>query len=449
MQILEIIANKRDKKELSKEEIEFFIQEYTRGNVEEYQASAFLMATYINGMSSEETANLTQAMLHSGALVNFDEISEAKVDKHSTGGVGDKTSLILAPICAALGLKVPMISGRGLGHTGGTLDKLESIPGFNVNIDTSEFKKLVKSVGACIISQSKDMVPADKKLYALRDVSATVPSKPLIVGSIMSKKLAEGIDNLVIDVKAGNAAFMKTSEDAEELAQMMIDIGSKLGKKVSALITRMDQPLGKCVGNSLEVIESVDILRGKCENSQKDLRDLSFSLSKQILLDCGKAKEEKEAERLILEVINNGKAFQKFQEMVQAQGGNSKSLEDYSLLPKAEKAYLLKAKESGWVSLCDALKIAKGCALIGAGRETLETKLDYAAGAVLNKKIGDPVQTGEILLEVQYNDEEKFKIALPLFESAYEIVKSEVSRPEVVEKVIPFKALEISSSQVY
>lgn len=436
MQILEIIAKKRDKKELTKEEIAFFIQEYTRGSVENYQASAFLMATYINGMSNEETASLTHSMLHSGEIVNFNELPEAKVDKHSTGGVGDKTSLILAPICAALGLKVPMISGRGLGHTGGTLDKLESIPGFDVNVSTSRFKELVKNVGVCIISQSKNMVPADKKLYALRDVSATVPSKPLIVGSIMSKKLAEGIDTLVMDVKAGSAAFMETSEDAEELALMMIDIGSKLGKKVSALITRMDQPLGICVGNSLEVIESVDILKGKCESGQKDLRDLSFSLTKQMLLDSKKVKDGQEAERLILEVIENGKAFQKFQEMVQAQGGNPEALEDYSLLPQAKKTYAIKAKSSGWVSICDALKIAKGCSLIGAGRETLDTKLDYAVGALLSKKIGDRVEAGETLFEVQYNDEEKFKKALPLFESSYAIVKSEVPIPTVVEKVL-------------
>ncbi|MFT4553195.1 MAG: pyrimidine-nucleoside phosphorylase [Chlamydiales bacterium] len=436
MQILEIIAKKRDKKELSNEEIDFFIQEYTRGNVENYQASAFLMAIYINGMSTEETAGLTHSMLHSGSTINFDKTLEYKVDKHSTGGVGDKTSLILAPICAALGLKVPMISGRGLGHTGGTLDKLESIPGFDVNLDSSRFKALVKSVGVCIISQSKDIVPADKKLYALRDVSATIPSKPLIVGSIMSKKLAEGIDTLVMDVKAGKAAFMETSEDAEELASMMIAIGKKLGKKVSALITRMDQPLGVCIGNSLEVIESVDILRGKCEHGQRDLRDLSFSLTKQMLLDSGKVKDPAQADKLILEVIENGTAFKKFQEMVEAQGGNPKSLENYSLLPTAGKTYSLLAKESGWVSLCDALKIAKACSIIGAGRDTLDTKLDHAVGALLKKKIGDSVQAGDTLLEVHYNDEEKFKKTISLFESAYKIENSEVPYPEVIEKVL-------------
>jgi pyrimidine-nucleoside phosphorylase len=436
MQILEIIEKKRDKIELSREEIEFFVKEYTHDHVKDYQASAFLMATFINGMTTEETASLTNAMLHSGVIINFDHIPEAKVDKHSTGGVGDKTSLILAPICGALGLKVPMISGRGLGHTGGTLDKLEAIPGFNVNVSISQFKKLVQDVGACIIGQSAEMVPADKKMYALRDVSGTIANKSLITGSIMSKKLAEGLDCLVMDIKMGRAAFMKNIEEAEELAKMMIAIGEKLGKKVSALITHMDQPLGKCVGNALEVIESVEILRGQCQEGQEDLRDLSFALAKQMLIDSRRARNEEEAETLILKVIDDGSAFRKFQEMVSAQGGDKKSLEDFSLLPPAKNIFPLQSQKSGYVSLCDALKIAQGCSILGAGRETLLSELDHSVGAVIMKKIGDSVQEGDILAEIHYNDEKKFNKSRPFFEEAYKITRTPPPKPQVIEKIM-------------
>ena len=434
--ILDIIAKKRDNIELTKNEINYFVQEYKENKIPDYQASSFLMAVFINGMTSDETAYLTDAMIHSGKILNFDEISDPIVDKHSTGGVGDKTSLILAPICASLGLKVPMISGRGLGHTGGTLDKLESIDGFNVNQDTQSFKQIVKDVGVCIIGQTKDIAPADKKIYALRDVSGSVESIPLIASSIMSKKMAEGLDVLVMDVKTGKGAFIKEYENSLKLAIAMQNIGEKLNTKVISIVSDMNQPLGMAVGNSLEIIECMQILKGECQKGQEDLRDLSFTLASQMLIAAAKAENEKDAIDKINQVIKDGSAFEKFKEMVKAQNGNEKSLDDYSLLPTANFKYFLKAAKSGFVNTLDAMKIAQGCSILGSGRRTIEDEIDLSVGVIIYKKISDFVEDSDILLEIHYNDEDKLKEALSFFEKAYEIKDENVCQPTLIKKIL-------------
>ena len=433
--VLDLVEKKRDQQELSKEEITFFVDEYTKGHVPDYQASAFLMAVYINGMNWDETAYLTDAMIHSGTIVNFEYMCQPIVDKHSTGGVGDKTSLILAPICASLGVKVPMISGRGLGFTGGTLDKLESIPGYEVNQSLENYKKLVEEVGVCIVGQSADIAPADKKIYALRDVSATVECKALIASSILSKKMAEGLDTLVMDVKTGKGAMIKRYEDSLELAQIMTAIGKRLGKNVIAFITDMNQPLGMNVGNALEIRETVDILNGKCSVQQTDLRDLSFTLASHMLIAAGKAEDEKDAFVKIYEVIENGLAYLKFKEMVVAQGGDSNALDDFSYLPTADFKFCLKATQAGFVNHLDALKIARGCSILGGGRSTIDSKIDYSVGTVIYKKIGDRVDVGDVLLEIHYNSEEKLKEVISFFEEAY-VIGDEVSKPIVIKKIL-------------
>ncbi|NGX33049.1 MAG: Pyrimidine-nucleoside phosphorylase [Candidatus Anoxychlamydiales bacterium] len=434
--ILDIIAKKRDNIELTKNEINYFVQEYTENKIPDYQASSFLMAIFINSMTSDETAYLTDAMIHSGKVLSFDEISDPIVDKHSTGGVGDKTSLILAPICASLGLKIPMISGRGLGHTGGTLDKLESIDGFNVNQDTENFKQIVKDIGVCIIGQTKDIAPADKKLYALRDVSGSVESIPLIASSIMSKKMAEGLDVLVMDVKTGKGAFIKDYESSLKLATAMQNIGEKLNTKVIAIVSDMNQPLGMAVGNSLEIIECMQILKGECQKGQEDLRDLSFTLASQMLIAANITENEKDAIDKINRVINDGSAFEKFKEMVKTQNGNEKSLDDYSLLPTANFKYFLKATKSGFVNTLDAMKIALGSSILGSGRKTIEDEIDLSVGVIIYKKISDFVEDSDILLEIHYNDENKLKEALSFFENAYEIKDENVCSPALIKKIL-------------
>ncbi|NGX63239.1 MAG: Pyrimidine-nucleoside phosphorylase [Candidatus Anoxychlamydiales bacterium] len=434
--ILDIIAKKRDNIELTQKEINYFVQEYAKGNIVDYQASSFLMATFINGMSADEISFLTDSMIHSGSVMRFDDIKEPIVDKHSTGGVGDKTSLILAPICAALDLKVPMISGRGLGHTGGTLDKLESIPGYKVDQDFDSYKKLVKDVGVCIIGQTKDIAPADKKIYALRDVSGSVESIPLIASSIMSKKMAEGLDVLVMDVKTGKGAFIKEYDKSLQLAQTMLNIGKKLNTKVITIVSDMNQPLGMCVGNSLEIIESVQILKGECLPAQEDLKTLSFQLAAQMLIATNKALDEKDAMDQISKVIEDGSAFEKFKQMVEAQGGDSKSLDDYTQLPTSNYKYILKAEKSGYIKTLDALKIAKGCSILGGSRQTIDDTIDFSVGTIIYKKIGDFVQIGDDLLEIHYNDENKLKNALSFFEDAYRFDENEVTKPILIKKIL-------------
>ena len=402
----DLIKAKRDGKPLSAEGVRDFIRGYTAGSVRDYQMAAMCMAIYFRGLSSEELGAWTRAMLESGEVLDLSDIPGAKVDKHSTGGVGDKVSLCLAPMVAACGVKVPMISGRGLGHTGGTLDKLESIPGFRADLSVSEYRRIVREVGACLIGQTATLAPADKKLYALRDVTATVESIPLIASSIMSKKLAEGIDALVLDVKVGGGAFMKTSEQARVLARAMIDIGAMMGRKVIALLTDMNQPLGHTVGNALEVAEAIEVLLG---NAAADLTEVTMALGAEMLVVGGKAKDEGEARAMLRRSIESGAALSKMREIVRWQGGDPLVLEDVSRLPHARNTCVLPSPSAGFVSGIDAEAIGVAAMLLGAGRETADGQIDPAVGIVLWRKVGDAVAPGESLAEIHYNKEERLE----------------------------------------
>ena len=402
----DLIKAKRDGKPLSAEGVRDFIRGYTAGSVRDYQMAAMCMAIYFRGLSSEELGAWTRAMLESGEVLDLSDIPGAKVDKHSTGGVGDKVSLCLAPMVAACGVKVPMISGRGLGHTGGTLDKLESIPGFRADLSVSEYRRIVREVGACLIGQTATLAPADKKLYALRDVTATVESIPLIASSIMSKKLAEGIDALVLDVKVGGGAFMKTSEQARVLARAMIDIGAMMGRKVIALLTDMNQPLGHTVGNALEVAEAIEVLLG---NAAADLTEVTMALGAEMLVVGGKAKDKGEARAMLRRSIESGAALSKMREIVRWQGGDPLVLEDVSRLPHARNTCVLPSPSAGFVSGIDAEAIGVAAMLLGAGRETADGQIDPAVGIVLWRKVGDAVAPGESLAEIHYNKEERLE----------------------------------------
>ena len=408
MQITEIIRKKRDGESLSEAELNFFVDGFTGGKIPDYQASALLMAIFINRLSVDETFWLLQAMLNSGEIVDLSMIPGIKVDKHSTGGVGDKTSLILAPVCAAAGVTVPMISGRGLGHSGGTLDKLESIPGFRVDLDLDHYKRLVGESGLCLIGQTKEIAPADKKIYALRDVTHTVENKSLISASIMSKKLAE----------------------------MMISIGSKMGKQVRALITDMNQPLGSHVGNALEVAEVVELLQGNCCSEQRDCFELSLLLAAHMIVLGGKADDLDQAREIAESTIRDLTAFAKFKEIVAKQFGDPSALEDLTKLPTADHVEPLTAESDGYLGMLDALAIGKGCVLLGAGRRTLEDVIDPAVGVIVRKKLGNPVTTGDTILEIHYNDANKLKEALPLFQSAIKIDPGPVEPPSLIKKVL-------------
>src|SRR5215468_4356898 len=377
MRAVDLIRKKRDSGELSREEIDFLVSGYTRGEIPDYQMAAWLMAVWLRGMSRSELTSLTEAMLYSGQVLNHAEIPGKKVDKHSTGGVGDKTSLILAPIVAAGGLTVPMISGRGLGHTGGTLDKLESIPGFNVNLTLNDFSRVLRECGMGLIGQTAEIAPADKKIYALRDATSTVESIGLICASIMSKKLAEGIDALVLDVKTGTGAFMKKEEDAIALAEVMVETGQRMGKKVVALITDMDQPLGRMAGHSSEVIESIHVLQGQ---GPDDLRDLSLELSAWMFFLGGHSKTMDEGRALAVEMVRSGKALEKLRECIRLQGGNPRAIDDTSLLPSARGRLDVKSTASGFIADINCLDLGIALAMIGGGREKKEDKLDLGVG---------------------------------------------------------------------
>ncbi|MBR1581557.1 MAG: thymidine phosphorylase [Bacilli bacterium] len=400
MRFEEIIEHKRDGKVLTKEEIHFFIKNYVDDKIPDYQVSALLMAIYLKGMNDEETAILTEEMRVSGKVWDLSDIPGLMADKHSTGGVGDKVSLILGPMIASCGAKLAKMSGRGLGHTGGTLDKLESIPGFNINLSYDQFKEQVRTVGMAIIGQDKDIDPADKKLYALRDVTATVSSVPLIASSIMSKKLALGSDCILLDVKYGSGAFMKTKEDAEVLANVMINIGKKLGKDVKAEVTDMDQPLGMAVGNALEIKEVIKTL--KC-NGPKDLTELCLNSGAIMLVQSKIYATEEEARKALLTNLENGKAFDKFVEFVGAQGGDTSYILDPSKFEVAKNIIPIYSQKSGIVKRIDALTIGKCSMELGGGRETMEDVIDMSAGIILNKKIGDEVKEGEVLCTLHTN----------------------------------------------
>ena len=418
MLVTDLIRRKRDGAELQRSEIEFLVNGYTRDAIPDYQMSAWLMAVLLRGMTRAELAALTETMLHSGQVLDFSELGAPKVDKHSTGGVGDKTSLIIAPIVAAGGLYVPMISGRGLGHTGGTLDKLESIPGFNVNLSVADFRRVLAQSGAALIGQTAEIAPADKKLYALRDVTGTVESPYLICASIMSKKLAEGIDSLVLDVKTGSGAFMKSEKDAVFLAELMVETGQRLGKRVTALITDMDQPLGRAVGNANEVAECIDVLNGQ---GPDDLRELSLALSASMFLLGKRVRSVAEGRELAAGMILSGKAREKFREIIRLQGGHAAVIDNPGLLPQAKDKAEVKSPASGFVTAIMCEHIGTAGVILGGGRARKEDSVDPAVGIIVRKKIGDRVSRGEPLCTVYYNSEERFAGAAPLIEKSYTI----------------------------
>ncbi len=428
MRMYDIIKNKRDGGKLSKEEIDFFVKGYTAGEIPDYQASALCMAIYFRGMDDEETTNLTLAIAASGDKVDLSGINGVKVDKHSTGGVGDKTSLIIAPIVASYGVKVAKMSGRGLGHTGGTIDKLEAIDGYQTSIDKKEFFRIVNEVGVSIIGQSGNLAPADKKLYALRDVTATVDSLPLIVSSIMGKKLAAGADCILLDVKTGSGGFMKTLEDSTKLAKSMVEIGHLAGKKVIALITDMDVPLGKAIGNSLEVIEAVETLRGE---GPEDLTEICIDIAANMLYMAGKGTV-KECEALAKKAIADGSALQTLVKMVHAQGGNEKLLLDTSLFKKAAYDYEVKAQKSGYIEHVDTESYGMASLALGAGRAKKEDPIDYSAGITLEKKTGDFVKEGDVIAVLHTNKPESVKEAEERILKATEISSEPVEKKPII-----------------
>ena len=429
MRAVDIIRKKRDGHPLSSDEIAWMIAGLASGEVSDYQWSALLMAIYFRGMNDDETASLTMEMMRSGTIVDLSSVPGRKIDKHSTGGVGDKTSLILAPIAAAVGLRVPMVSGRGLGHTGGTLDKLESIPGFRVDLDLRRYQEVIRACGLVMIGQTAEIAPADTRLYALRDATSTVESIPLISASIMSKKLAEGIDGLVLDVKTGNGAFMERLDDARKLAETMCAIGRDLGKRMRALITRMDQPLGLAVGNALEVVECLNSLQG---TGPGDLTGLSIELAAEMVLMGELASDLDEARELCERTIRDGSAFAKFQEMVELQGGDPRSLDDLSLLPTAKTRLDVPAERGGYVQRLDARPLGHATMLLGAGRARVESTIDPAVGIVLNKKVGDHVEEGEPLCTVHLNDPAGLNTILNMITSAYAIEDGKAAVPPLI-----------------
>lgn len=403
MRMLDVLEHKRCKKELTDAEISFFVHGFTSGQIPDYQASALLMAICLNGMTEQETANLTDCMAHSGDMLDLSDLGETTADKHSTGGVGDKTTLIVAPICAAAGVKIAKMSGRGLGHTGGTIDKLESIPGFRVSLSESEFKTQVQTIGLAVMGQTADLAPADKKLYALRDASGTVNSIPLIASSIMSKKLAAGAKNIALDVKCGSGAFMQTVDDARALAKEMVRIGKACGRNTAAVITDMDTPLGTHIGNALEVTEACTVLRGKGAN---DLRELCLILSAH-LIAMAKQIDYDTAYCTARRVLQSGEAFEKLRQMVTAQGGDASVLERDTCFLQAAVAHEVRAPKDGFIVHMQTQTVGESASLLGAGRETKESKLDYAAGIVLHKKTGDFVKQGETLATLYAATDEK------------------------------------------
>jgi pyrimidine-nucleoside phosphorylase len=433
MNPVELIRKKRNGEILSRDEVNFLIWNYTKNKIPDYQFSALLMAIFLKGMTTEETAILTEAMLYSGKVINLDSIKGSKVDKHSTGGVGDKTSLILAPVAAAAGVNVPMISGRGLGHTGGTLDKLESIPGFRTDLSLTEYKKVIRKCGAVLIGQTKDIAPADKLIYSLRDVTATVESIPLITASIMSKKLAEGIDGLVLDVKTGSGAFMRETSDAIELANSLINTAKAFNKKVIGFITDMNQPLGNYIGNWLEVYESAKVLKGEIKG---DLLDLSTNLSGAMIYLGGKASSINEGVELSQSLINNGKAFEKFCEMVKAQNGKVSYIENLDKYPKSKVIEKVYSNKSGYIKEINTFGLGMAALDLGAGRMKKEDKIEPKAGIIFYPKIGDKINAGDLIAEIRCESAKKAKPVKQKLNNILEFSDSKVSKPELIKKII-------------
>ncbi|WP_425255432.1 pyrimidine-nucleoside phosphorylase [Mammaliicoccus sciuri] len=431
MRMVDVIAKKRDGKELTKEEIEFFVKGYTAGDIPDYQASSLAMAIYFQDMTDEERANLTMAMVESGDQIDLSEIEGIKVDKHSTGGVGDTTTLVLAPLVAALDVPVAKMSGRGLGHTGGTIDKLEAVEGFHVEISEQEFIDLVNKDKVAVIGQTGNLTPADKKLYGLRDVTGTVNSIPLIASSIMSKKIAAGADAIVLDVKTGAGAFMKTIEDSELLAHAMVKIGNNVGRNTMAIISDMSQPLGRAIGNGLEVKEAIETLKGE---GPEDLTELVLTLGSQMVVLAKKAETLDEAREKLLEVIQNGKALEKFKVFLENQGGDGSVVDDVTKLPQAQYTFEVKAETSGYVSHIVADEIGVASMLLGAGRATKDDIIDLAVGLVLNKKVGDKVEAGESLVTIYANQEDVKDVEVKILENI--TISDEQVKPTLIHKVI-------------
>ena len=433
MRMYDLIMKKRNGGELSTEEINQMIMEYTKGNIPDYQMSAFLMAVFFVGMSEKETIALTMAMANSGEMVDLSAIHGLKADKHSTGGVGDKTSLVLGPMVASLGIPVAKMSGRGLGHTGGTIDKLESFDGFSTSLTTEQFINNVNNIKMAIIGQTGELAPADKKLYALRDVTATVDNISLIASSIMSKKIAAGADTIVLDVKCGSGAFMKTEEDAVKLGTEMVKIGRGIGRETYAIVSDMDQPLGYAVGNALEVKEAIDTLNG---NGPKDLLELCLTLGSYMLIGTKKASDADEARAMLKETITSKKALNKFAEFIKAQGGDVRAVYDTSLLPKASLTQDCYAASEGYISSIHSDEVGMVSLTLGGGRETKESEIDLSVGVVLKKKVGDYVKKGDVIATLYANSEEKLKAAKERFDKTYSYSDNEVKKPVFIKRII-------------
>ncbi len=433
MRMYDIIMKKRNGHELSEKEIVFAVQGFTDGSIPDYQISALLMAIYFQGMNEKETLDLTMAMAHSGDLLDLSAITGIKVDKHSTGGVGDKTSLVVGPMVAALGVPVAKMSGRGLGHTGGTIDKLESISGFQTALDTKDFIENVNEINMAIVGQTANLAPADKKLYALRDVTATVDNLSLIASSIMSKKIASGADAIVLDVKTGSGAFMKTEKDAIDLAREMVKIGTGAGKDTIAIVSNMDQPLGNMVGNALEVKEAIETLDG---NGPEDLTELSYVLGAYMLIAAGKADSLEEGMEKLRETIENKSALNKFREFIEAQGGDGAVVENTEMLPKASIIMDIISEEAGFIKRIDTSEIGMVSLILGGGRETKDSAIDLSVGIELKKKIGDRIEKDEVIATIYANDLERLKAARERLDLAYEISVTPVNKQQLVKWVI-------------
>ncbi len=428
MRAVDVIIKKKNKQKLSKEEIHFIIDGYVKGTIPDYQVSSLLMAIVLNGLDKEEQAHLTMEMLESGEKIDLSSIDGICVDKHSTGGVGDKTTLVIAPIVASCGLKIAKMSGRGLGHTGGTLDKLESIPGFQINVTSEHFLKQVNEISIAVIGQTANITPADKKLYALRDVTGTVESTGLIASSIMSKKLASGANSILLDVKVGDGAFMKTLDDARTLARAMVDIGNSLNRKTVAVLTNMDEPLGEMVGNSLEVIEAIETLKGR---GPKVLKDLCVDLSAELLLMTNIASSKEEAIKKVEESINNGSALEKFKEMIKYQGGNPLVVDNYDLFPQAKNKIEVKAVKSGYIHKLEALEIGNAAMILGAGRENKDDVIDLGVGIQIHKRVGDYVLEDETLAVIYGNGKNESEASKMILE-AYNINEDKTNKNKMI-----------------
>ena len=425
MRAVDVIIKKRDGGTLDPEEIRFFVESVTAGALPEYQASALLMAILLRGMTREETASLTDAMVHSGIRVDLSDIPGVKVDKHSTGGVGDKTSLVLAPVAAACGVVVPMMSGRGLGHTGGTLDKLEAIPGFRVRLSLAEMKAALRATGCAMIGQTAEIAPADRRLYSLRDVTGTVESIPLISASIMSKKIAEGIDALVLDVKTGSGAFMKTEADSRRLAESLVAIGQAAGVRTEAMITRMDTPLGRAIGNAIEVIEAIEVLKGE---GPPDLQEISLALAARMLVLAGISTHDADALQRVRQAVDSGEALDRFRRIIEHQGGDARVVDDYNRLPAAPERATVVATRNGYVGRIDAELVGRASVVLGAGRDQVDDDVDPAVGILLKARRGDIVRAGDPVLELHYRTIDRRDAARTLVERA--IVIDDAPAPE-------------------